>query len=130
MANLKTARVRGLALVLPACSDPVAPSRLGRTAPLAASGLDVLVRAQPNADQTFIAVAYAVEGFGGFFFDEDGTPTVYLKNPASASAVDGQLRAMFWVDRPVWDPTPSPTEAPSATVLENTTSSSCPVSAR
>jgi hypothetical protein len=36
-----------------------------------------------------------VPGFGGFFFDDDGNPTVYLRNLGTAAAVDGRLRAAF-----------------------------------
>lgn len=72
--------------------NTTAKSRVCRSGTPSAAVLD---RPEPNADHRFIAAAEAVESFGGFFFDEDGNPTVYLKNPASAPAVDGQLRAIF-----------------------------------
>lgn len=94
MRNRNLACTCVLAVALSACSDPVEPLRLAVEQP-GRSASDILNTPSPNADQRFIDAANIVEGFGGFFFDADGTPTVYLKKPADASRVDGQLRVMF-----------------------------------
>ena len=41
------------------------------------------------------ALARGVPGFGGFFFDAAGTPTVYLRNPAQQAAVEHALAPFF-----------------------------------
>jgi hypothetical protein len=86
-----------LVLAISACADPVEPTRSKPHASaqeLEGSG-GVASGRSPNDDQRFIEAAENVEGFGGFFFDANGEPTVYLKNPGNSSSVDGRLRAMF-----------------------------------
>jgi hypothetical protein len=50
----------------------------------------------PTPDQ--MTVAAAVPGFGGYFIDEDGNPTVYLTNVAARPAAEAAL-AGFLADR-------------------------------
>jgi hypothetical protein len=42
-----------------------------------------------------IALARGVPGFGGFFVDEQGTPTIYLKSPGSRAAAERALAPWF-----------------------------------
>lgn len=84
-------------LVSMACSDPVSSTATHGARSAAEFSLGASTLAPPHAlgDQRFIAAAEAVTGFGGFFLDEDGNPTVYLRDPALAPIVDAKLRAMF-----------------------------------
>jgi hypothetical protein len=69
-------------LVLAACSDQSQPSAPDQPADLA--------RAQGQADDAN-ALARTVPGFGGFFYDAQGRPTMYLTSP---SARDASARAL------------------------------------
>src|SRR5262249_41216860 len=64
--------------VATACSDsgrPVGPTdQSTETNPMSMSG------AAQGGSEDPIALARGVPGFGGFFIDEQGTPTVYLKD--------------------------------------------------
>ena len=79
------ALVAGTVLVLASCTDqtnPVAPgdqSPNGAMAPHQGTGTD------PNA------LAGAVPGFGGFFLDAQGVPTVYLKQTGRRADVEAAL---------------------------------------
>jgi hypothetical protein len=57
-----------------ACSD--------RTEPTAPDSQPATVSLQPTVQDTDdpVSIARAVPGFGGFYFDDQGTPVVYLKN--------------------------------------------------
>ncbi len=74
-----------LVVAISACErapDPVAPDP-GPSAP--AYSLDA-VSQDPTPDQ--LAVAQAVPGFGGYFIDASGAPTVYLTDPAQRPAAE------------------------------------------
>jgi hypothetical protein len=72
------ALVTGTTILASACSDtttqPTAPADQSPTSP------DLRTAQQPAADPN--ALARSVPGFGGFFIDEQGTPTIYLKDAA------------------------------------------------
>ena len=73
--TLAGATAAGALLVLASCTDqrePVGPSDTGPSPDLAP--------AQGSADDP-AALARAVPGFGGFFIDTQGAPTVYLRDP-------------------------------------------------
>ncbi len=78
-------------------------------------GINLLEPAGSNIHDDFAAVAEQVPDFGGFFFDEDGHPNVYLLEPAPdrADEVREALESVFGDDvlergsserRPVDDP--------------------------
>jgi len=50
-----------------------------------------LARQQPSPDDP-VALARGVRGFGGFFLDADGAPTVYLTDPAERGTAEQALR--------------------------------------
>jgi hypothetical protein len=80
-------------VALGSCSDdttlPSAPS-----APSAAPDLALTAAQQDLADDP-VALARTVPGFGGFFVDEQGTPTVYLTNSGRRAAVERALGPWF-----------------------------------
>jgi hypothetical protein len=86
-------------LVVAACEragEPMAPDPgPDRAAYLAAAGD---ASQDPTPDQ--MAVALAVPGFGGYFIDETGAPTVYLtdvaQRPAAETALAGFLASFGW----------------------------------
>jgi hypothetical protein len=78
------------------CRDPLAPDPGGAprmtpsrsTASLSAGG-----PGRPQSlDDEFVALAQRVPGFGGMYYDTDGTPVVWLTNPAASATVDGEIR--------------------------------------
>ncbi|HEU0299906.1 MAG TPA: hypothetical protein VFR37_10635 [Longimicrobium sp.] len=76
------------AAVLAACDrggQPLGPEAAGGGASLQAAS----VAADPTPGQ--MAVAQAVPGFGGYFIDERGAPTVYLTDPAHRPAAEAAL---------------------------------------
>jgi hypothetical protein len=79
-------------VALGSCSDdatqPSAPS-----AP-SAPDLALAVAQQDLADDP-VALARSVPGFGGFFVDEQGTPTVYLTSPGRRVAAEQALGPWF-----------------------------------
>jgi hypothetical protein len=80
------------ALAGAACSDVPAPS-----APVVrpiVSGFAIAQDATPDQ----MAVAQAVTGFGGYFLDETGAPTVYLTDPGRRAEAEQALTA-FLADR-------------------------------
>ncbi|MGH7584843.1 MAG: hypothetical protein ACREMH_01200 [Gemmatimonadales bacterium] len=80
-ASLRTLAVG--ALLLSACSDPSDPA-----APNEPDLAAVAARQGPADDPN--ALAGAVPGFGGFFYDQ-GVPTMYLKGPADRSRAERAL---------------------------------------
>ena len=77
-----------------ACSDDtVLP-----TAPAAVPDLAQVGAQQELADDP-VALARAVPGFGGFFVDDQGTPTVYLANPGQRGEREARRRAVGRVQR-------------------------------
>jgi hypothetical protein len=82
--NILHLPILGGLLVVAACSDqnePAAPE----TADLAAS--PQISSGDPNT------LARGVPGFGGFFYDQQGVPTVYLKSAAARPGVERALSA-------------------------------------
>ena len=74
---------------LTSCSDqPTQPTAAG-SPDLAATPVQ-----QGPADDP-VALARAVPGFGGFFLDQQGTPTVYLTQPAQRAAAERALAPWF-----------------------------------
>jgi hypothetical protein len=51
--------------------------------------------AQQAPDDDPVALARTVPGFGGFFLDEQGTPTIYLSSPARRGAAELALAPWF-----------------------------------
>jgi len=88
--TLGMACTAAVALVLASCSDDTTQP----TAPAAAPDLGVTPIQQASADDP-VALARAVPGFGGFFLDAQGTPTVYLTSPASRGAAERALAPWF-----------------------------------
>jgi hypothetical protein len=81
-------------IVVGACTETGRPTGLPEGASLSVGA----VAADPAPDQ--MAVAAAVPGFGGYFIDPDGSPTVYLTNvlarPAAEAALAGFLADRGW----------------------------------
>jgi hypothetical protein len=77
-------------LGLTSCSDDATQP----TAPANAPDLATAPVQQGSADDP-VALARTVPGFGGFFLDEQGTPTVYLTNPGNRAAVALALAPWF-----------------------------------
>ncbi|MGH7511652.1 MAG: hypothetical protein ACREOQ_01895 [Gemmatimonadales bacterium] len=79
-------------VALGSCSDdatlPSAPSAPSTTP-------DLLTRAQQDLADDPVALARAVPGFGGFFVDEQGTPTVYLASPGGRAVAEQALAPWF-----------------------------------
>ncbi len=77
--------------------DPVAPGPSSPSRPSASATL-AQVSADPTPDQ--LAVAQVVPGFGGYFIDDTGSPTVWLTDPAqrtvAAQALAGFLSSFGW----------------------------------
>lgn len=69
----------GLAFIAAGCQDSRVP-----TEPAPASAAATMSLAQVSQEETpdQLAVARVVAGFGGYFFDESGAPTVYLTDPS------------------------------------------------
>jgi hypothetical protein len=88
----RTALAGCAALAGAACSDIPAPS--APAVRLMASGFAIAQDATPEQ----MAVAQAVTGFGGYFLDETGAPTVYLTDPSSRAEAE-QALAAFLADR-------------------------------
>jgi hypothetical protein len=82
----------GVVLVTAACSDIPTPS-----APAVRPSLSGFAIAQ-DATPEQMAVAQAVSGFGGYFLDETGAPTVYLTDPSRRADAE-QALAAFLADR-------------------------------
>lgn len=77
-----------LAAAVAACDrsgEPLGPDARGGQPAFSVLG----VSEDPTPDQ--LAVAQAVPGFGGYFIDQDGAPTVYLKDPSQRSAAEAAL---------------------------------------
>lgn len=81
-----------LTLIASACSDGPPPS-----APVVRPSFSGFAIAQ-DATPEQMAVAEVVQGFGGYFLDETGAPTVYLTDPARRADAEAAL-AGFLADR-------------------------------
>jgi hypothetical protein len=75
--------VAGTIVLASACSDT--------TQPTPPAGPQVGLDATTQADDP-VALVRAVPGFGGFFLDEDGVPTVYLRDAARRAETERALR--------------------------------------
>ena len=91
--TLTLALAAAATVALGSCSDdttrPSAPS-----APSAAPDLALAAAQQDLADDP-VTLARTVPGFGGFFVDEQGTPTVYLTNSGRRAAAEQALGPWF-----------------------------------
>ncbi len=84
--------VAGTVLLASACSDtdqPTSPSGQPTNPGLTPSALQ-----QPDDP---IALARQVPGFGGFYYDEQGNPTIYLKDVAVRATAERALQPFFSV---------------------------------
>jgi hypothetical protein len=77
--------VAGAVLLASACSDTTQPT------PSDQSGNPEPVDVIQQPDDP-VALARQVPGFGGFFFDTDGAPTIYLKEVGGRAAAEQALR--------------------------------------
>ncbi|MBA3318171.1 MAG: hypothetical protein H0T50_08790 [Gemmatimonadales bacterium] len=78
--------VAGTVLLASACSDTTRPT-LPADSPAEAGPIGAV---QQPGDP--VALARQVPGFGGFFFDEQGVPTIYLKDVGQRGAVETALQ--------------------------------------
>ena len=85
--------VSAVALLASACAD-VPPPSAPTVRPPSMSGFAIAQDATPDQ----MAVAEVVPGFGGYFLDETGAPTVYLTDPARRADAEAAL-AGFLADR-------------------------------
>ncbi|GLC23536.1 hypothetical protein [Roseisolibacter agri] len=106
-AIARTAVVTAVVLLAAACRDAAAPAPTD-----AAPDVGPNVAAVPDAPRLSVAqlaaqdvpsqlaVAQAVPGFGGYYIDASGAPTVWLTDPArlpeAAEALAGFLRSFGW----------------------------------
>jgi hypothetical protein len=77
----------GAALLVGACSDLTRPS--------SPEGPQDAVTFRQSDDP--VALARQVPGFGGFFFDQQGRPTIYLKDVSQRAAAERALAPYFGV---------------------------------
>jgi hypothetical protein len=74
------------AILAVACTDDSGP-----TTPSSPAGAPLLSTAQQGPPDDPNALGRSVAGFGGFFFDADGTPTVYLTDPGRRTQAEQAL---------------------------------------
>jgi hypothetical protein len=91
------AYVAGGVLFASACSDTTQPTSPTNQTP---SAPDLRTAQQPEADPN--GLARGVRGFGGFFFDAQGAPTIYLKEAAQRGNAERALTA--WLQARGLDP--------------------------
>lgn len=84
----------GLCVALAACADHQPDATAPDPSDPSASVGDVSADPEPDP----LEVAAAVPGFGGYFLDGDGAPTVYLTDPAQRPLAEEALAA-FLADR-------------------------------
>ena len=87
----------GTAILASACSDTTQPNPPTNQAP---SAPDLRTAQQPEAGPN--GLARGVRGFGGFFFDAQGTPTIYLKEAAQRG--DAERALAGWLHSQGLDP--------------------------
>lgn len=75
----------GAVVALASCTDQTDPAVPGDQAPEPVMAARQGTRGDPNA------LARSVPGFGGFFLDAQGVPTVYLKHPGRRAEVEAVL---------------------------------------
>ena len=83
--------VAGTVLLAGACSDTTRP-----TSPSDPTHDMAPIGAVQQSDDP-IALARQVPGFGGFFFDEQGVPTIYLKEASRRGSAERALQPFFSV---------------------------------
>lgn len=66
------------------------PSRPSLAAPVATQDLE-----PHNLDEQLASIAERVPGFGGFFFDDEGNPTVYLRDMRLSKAVQTEMTKLL-----------------------------------
>jgi len=81
----------GMLVVVGACSDVSNPTNPSE--PSIGPSLEPRVQ-QPTANDP-VALARGVRGFGGFFLDRDGAPTVYLADASERGAAERALAPFF-----------------------------------
>ena len=81
-----------------ACSDVLAPSAPAVRQSISGFGTVSGFAIAQDATPEQMAVAQIVEGFGGYFLDENGAPTVYLLDPSRRAEAE-QALAGFLADR-------------------------------
>jgi hypothetical protein len=91
------AYVAGGVLFASACSDTTQPTSPTNQTP---SAPDLRTAQQPEADPN--GLARGVRGFGGFFFDAQGAPTIYLKEAAQRGNAERALTG--WLHAQGLDP--------------------------
>ena len=79
----------GSVLLLASCSDDSGPADTAGP-----SDATLAVRAQGSPDDP-LALGRSVPGFGGFFFDAAGAPTVYLKDAGRRAEAEQALEPFF-----------------------------------
>ena len=88
---------------VPACRDATAPSSCGE-----ARSLDSLLRIAPDTgvgtidDQSAAIARWVPGGWGGFFLDSSGHPTVYLVHPEQRQDALADLYALG-IGKPLYD---------------------------
>ena len=85
----------GAILLASSCSDDFTQPTLP-TDQLDPAGVAVQ-QGQPDDP---VALARGVPGFGGFFVDEQGTPTIYLKDTGQRGAAERALLPLFRLAEP------------------------------
>jgi len=81
----------GMLVAVGACSD--VSNHTGPSEPATAPSLEPRVQ-QPSGNDP-VALARGVRGFGGFFLDRAGAPTVYLADPSERGAAQRALAPFF-----------------------------------
>jgi hypothetical protein len=81
----------GMLVALGACSD--VSDRTGPSQPSIPPPLESTMQ-QPSANDP-VSLARGVRGFGGFFLDRQGAPTVYLADPSERGAAERALAPFF-----------------------------------
>jgi hypothetical protein len=81
-----------------ACNDVLAPSAPAVRQSIGGFGMVSGFAIAQDATPEQVAVAQMVEGFGGYFLDESGAPTVYLLDPSRRAEAE-QALAGFLADR-------------------------------
>jgi hypothetical protein len=79
----------GAVLLLASCTDDTGPADSAGP-----SDTPSLARTQGSPDDP-LALGRSVTGFGGFFFDAAGAPTVYLQDPARRADAERALEPFF-----------------------------------
>src|SRR4051812_7176596 len=98
-AMLRAAFVSCVLVSFTACRDAAPPTEAALRAPASAPQRS-LVQLATDDTPSQLAVAQAVPGFGGYFIDEAGAPTVYLTDAShkaeAAQALKGFLDSFGW----------------------------------